>query len=109
MLSDIADIEAKHNKIMNKLKKEEQDLVNRIKNLQDKIDGISSQLQDARNYVRGLISLLNNQINECRGLESEIKQNIEEFNRQVESLSTDKHALAGLKERLVAVVKSLTQ
>jgi len=109
LLSDIADIEAKHNKIMSKLKKEEQDLINRIKILHDKIDGISSQLQDARKIVRALIALLNNQINECRGLESEIKQNIEEFNRQVESLSTDKHALAGLKERLVSVVKSLTQ
>ena len=65
---------------MSKLKKDEQDLVNRIKNLQDKIDGISSQLQDARNIVRGLISQLNDQINECRGLEGEIKQNIEEFN-----------------------------
>jgi len=109
LLSEIADMEAKHNKLMSKLKKDEQDLVNRIKNLQDKIDGISSQLQDARNIVRGLISQLNDQINECRGLEGEIKQNIEEFNRQLESLSTDKHALAGLKERLVSVVKSLTQ
>ena len=66
--------------MMDKLKKEESELLDKISKLQEKIAAISSQLYDATKHIRDLIGQLNEKINDCRGIESEIKQTIEEFN-----------------------------